>query len=278
MERQVLDLFACDLGHASGPAAVAPGDQLNRRIGCAHRLCEFDGLTRRSFEVEALLVVRRFVADLPESNAERTDVAMSLPLGIAGVIAVGHPRGGFVGVGGSYAAFRLHVLLPPVRLEVDADQRFGADCPAQADELRGTHLVRLDSTPEQVQHRRPLVAWPDALPPSVEIRKDAAPPHHRRRQIARDRHHVVAPPIGEVVPGSFNRAVGRAERLHELHVEIRRQLEQRGGLDGQWGRTAALRRDLCRQLKAPGCRNAGGRYGGVLQKRPSSHRAASYSS
>ena len=43
---------------------------------------------------------------------------------------------------------------------------------------------------------------------------------------------ILAPLVPQVIPRRLDRAVGRAERLHELHVQIRRQLEARRGING----------------------------------------------
>ena len=121
--------------------------------------------------------------------------------------------------------------------------------------------IWLDSiaAPQQVDHRRARLARPDAFAPAIEIREDAAPAHHRRRELRGDRHHVVAPAIRQVVPGRFDGAVGRAERLHELHVEIGRQLEQAAPDRRGWRRCLAeqlhsartRRRETCRPLPQP---------------------------
>src|SRR5262245_65604518 len=103
---------------------------------------------------------------------------MRLPLSIPRIVAVRDPRGGFFRIGGANAVFRFQVLLPSVRLEVDADQRLGADGPAQIHELSGADLVRFNSTPEEIEHRRTLVTWSDALTPAIEVDKDSAPSHH----------------------------------------------------------------------------------------------------
>src|SRR5262249_45326901 len=118
---------------------------------------------------------------------------MRQSLGIARIVAVSDPRGRFLRVTCANAVFRLHVLPASVRLEVDADQRLGADGAAQVHELRGPNLVRFDSTPEQVEHRRTLVAWSDAFTPAIEVHENAAPSHHRRREIARHGEYVLAP-------------------------------------------------------------------------------------
>ena len=122
-------------------------------------------------------------------------MAVSLPLGVTGIVAVRDPCGGFAGVRRAHAVLRLHILLAAIGLEVDADQRVRIRQPAQFDELAGAHLVRFDSAPQQVQHRRARGARPDAFPPPVVIREDAAPPHHRRRERARDGDDVF-PPTG----------------------------------------------------------------------------------
>src|SRR5439155_9763402 len=74
MEREILNMFARHLAHARRPTAVAPGDQLNRWINCAHGSCKLDGLACRGFEVEAILVVGRFVTDLPMPDSQRSRV------------------------------------------------------------------------------------------------------------------------------------------------------------------------------------------------------------
>ena len=128
----------------------------------------------------------------------------------------------------AHAAFDLHVLPAAVRFEVDADERLRADPPAEVDELGGPDLVRLDAAPEQVEHRR-TPPRSDAFAPAVEIGEDPAPSHHRRPELARDLHDVVAPVVAQMVPGGFNGTVGRAERLHELHVKVGGQFEPRLG-------------------------------------------------
>src|SRR2546429_3245759 len=110
MEREILNMFARHLAHTRRPTAVAPGDQLNRWINCAHGSCKLDGLACRGFEVEAILVVGRFVADLPMPDSQRSRVSVSLPVGIPRIIAIRHPFGGFLRVGRAHAALNLHVL------------------------------------------------------------------------------------------------------------------------------------------------------------------------
>src|SRR5262245_47708586 len=121
MECEIVDLFAGDLGHAAGPVAVAPSDEANVRIGGTHRRRKLDCLACGGLEVESALLVRSLVADLPIANAERGCTSMCQSLAIARIVAIGDPRGRFIGVGGANAVFRLRVLLPSVRLEVDAD-------------------------------------------------------------------------------------------------------------------------------------------------------------
>src|SRR6185295_3467296 len=91
------------------------------------------------------------------------------------IVAIRHPRRRLSGVGRpQLAANVLHVLLAAVRLEVHADERRRTNPPAQVYEFAGSNLVRLDPTPEQVQHRRAPVPRPNALTPAVEVRKDSA--------------------------------------------------------------------------------------------------------
>src|SRR5207249_6280612 len=114
-------------------------------IYCAHGSCKLDGLACRGFEVEAILVVGRFVTDLPMPDSQRSRVSVSLPVGIPRIIAIRHPFGGFLRVGRAHAALDPHVLLAAVRLEVDADQRLRASSSRQIDEFAGAHLGRFDS-------------------------------------------------------------------------------------------------------------------------------------
>ena len=107
MERQVLHVLARYFRHAGRPAAVAPADDLNRRIRRPHGLRKLDGLSRRGLEVEAVPVIGRFVADLPVPDAERRGDAVSLALCIRRVVAIRHPRRGFLRVG------RAHLTLVP---------------------------------------------------------------------------------------------------------------------------------------------------------------------
>ena len=235
MEREVLRVFPGDLGHAARPPAVAPRDHLDRRVGRAHRRRELDGLARRGLEIEAVLVVGRFVPDLPVPDPERRRVTVGLPLATRGVVAVRHPRRRFLRIARADAVLDLHVLPASVRFEVDADERLGRHPPAEVHELRGPDLVRLDAAPEQVDHRRTRAAGADAFTPSVEIGEDPAPPEHRRRQLARHLHHVVAPVVAQVIPGGLDGTVGHAERLHELHIKVGGQLEARREIDAEGG-------------------------------------------
>src|SRR6185503_11287598 len=117
MEREIVDVLSRNIAHATGPVAVSPCDQPNVRVGRTHGFRKLDGLPRGRLEVEAALVVRGLISDLPIPDAERCGISMRLSLGIARVIAVSDPRGRFVRVSSANAVFCFHVLLASVRLE-----------------------------------------------------------------------------------------------------------------------------------------------------------------
>src|SRR5204863_2309173 len=102
----------------------------------------------------------------------------------------------------------LRVLLAAIRFEVHADEGIGTHLPAEVHELAGSYLVRLDAAPQEIDHGWPRLTWTDALSPPVEICEDPAPPHHRRSELLRHRHDIVAPPLGDVIPGGFNGSIG----------------------------------------------------------------------
>ncbi len=204
MERQILHVFAGDLRDAGRPSTVPPRDQLDGWICRSHRFRKLDGLARRGVEIEAVLVVGSLVANLPEPDAQRGCMAMSLAIAVVGIVAVRDPRGCFSGVGRTHLATNLHVLSAAVRLEVDADERLRVDSPAQVDELDGPDLIRLDSTPQQVEHRWSVLPRADAFPPPIEVRKDSAPAHHRRAEFAGDRHDILTPIVAQMVPGGLD--------------------------------------------------------------------------
>src|SRR3954447_1851998 len=185
MERQVLHVFAGDLRHPAGPPAVAPGDEPDGRVRPPHRSGELDGLACCGLEVEAVPVVRSLVADLPVTDVVRPRRAVSPAFGIVRGVAVRDPLGRFPRVTGADARSKLHVLPPPVRLEVDAHQWLGANLTAEADELPGAHLVRFDSAPEQIDERLTTARWADAFAPAVVVGKYPAPPHHRWPEVLR---------------------------------------------------------------------------------------------
>ena len=248
MEREVLHVFPGHLRHARRPTAVAPRDQLNRGIGRTHGLCKLDGLARRGFEIEAVLVVGRLVPDLPVPDVPAAPRARAPSARrLSGSLQYATHSAASLRVGRAHAVLDLHVLLAAVRLEVDADQRLRASAPAEFDEFAGAHLVRFDAAPQQVQHGGTRAARSDAFPPSIEIRKDAAPPHHRRRELACDLHDILAPLIAHMIPGRFDGTIGRAQRFHELHVEIRRQLEQRLRIHQDGAAVLPLRFQRCRR-------------------------------
>src|SRR3546814_14240763 len=96
MESEHVDQLAGLADHVLRPAAVAPGDQLDRRVDAAHRPRERDRLRDRLGLVEARLVVRRFVADLPLTDRPRGGVAVGGAFGVRGGVAIAHPVGGFL--------------------------------------------------------------------------------------------------------------------------------------------------------------------------------------
>src|SRR5262245_55312595 len=105
---------------------------------------------------------------------------------------------------GAHAIFLLHVLLASVRLEIHADQRFGADPAREVYEFPRADLVRFDAAPQQVEHRRAFVARPDALAPAIEIEKDSTPTQHRGRELAGGFDDVFAPVVTQMIPRCFN--------------------------------------------------------------------------
>ena len=274
MEREILNVFSGHLRHARRPTAVAPRDQLNRGIGRTHGLCKLDGLARRGLEIEAVLVVGRLVPDLPVADTQRRRAARAPSARrFAGSLQYATHSAASLRVGRAHAVLDLHVLLAAVRLEVDADQRLRASTSAEVDEFAGAHLVRFDSAPQQVQHGWTRAARSDAFPPPIEVRKDTAPPHHRRRELARDLHDVVAPLIAHVIPGRFDGTIRRAQRFHELHVEIGRQFEQRLRIhqDGAAVLPPRVQRLRRGNPNGPGGGDTGRRDGGFFEECPSFH-------
>jgi hypothetical protein len=157
--------------------------------------------------------------------------------------ALGSAASGFLaGVPGPVPLARAGVVLAPVAEEVDAEQRLRAGPPAEVDDLSGPDAVRLLAAPDVIAHERPRVGGADALPPLVVAAEEPAEADHVRGEIRDRGDEVLAPIIGVIVPGGLDGAVGDAERLHELHVQIGRDREERGGIDPQGVGTAACRR------------------------------------
>src|SRR5262245_11171409 len=200
-------MFAGDFRHPPGPAAIAPGDQLNIGISRSHGPCKLESFAGSGFKVESIPVIGCLVSDLPVSDSKRSRAAVCTSLGISGVVAVSHPVAGLFCVAGAYLALLTDELLASVRLEIDADQRFSPDLAAEVDELGGAHLVRFDASPLAVDHCRTPVPRTDALAPAVKVAEDSAPAHHRRRQRPRHLDNIVAPLIARVIPGRFHRTV-----------------------------------------------------------------------
>ncbi len=149
VKRDELEVLARDLQHPRGPAAVAPADELDIGVHGAHRSGEVDGSPGRGFTIEASAVVRRFVADLPKPHVVGLGTAVLEAQRIAGGVAVAYPVGRLFRSRGSHAA--LGIVLPvlaAIGLEVDAQQRFRPDPPAEIDELVRANLIGLDAAPE----------------------------------------------------------------------------------------------------------------------------------
>ncbi len=100
-----------------------------------------------------------------------------------------------------------------VAQEVDAVERLGAGAAAEIDELVGAGAVGLFAAPTDGPGRQVLYRFGE----------------------------VLASVVGIIVPARFDRAVGDAERLHELHVEVRRYVEQRFGIDDDGVRSGGQR-------------------------------------
>ena len=161
-------------------------------------------------------------------------------------------------------SIRTACALPPaVRLEVHAHERIGADLTAEADELAGAHLVRLDATPEQIDQRltgaragrrlRATGSSPQRTRPTASS-SARGPSSPRRRLPARLPH---------VVPRRLDRAVGGAERFHELHVEVRRESN---AASGPRRSLPSPVRSLLRRAHRPRKRNRRSRARRLLQK------------
>src|SRR5262245_62486029 len=104
-------MFAGDFRHPPGPAAIAPGDQLNIGISRSHGPCKLESFAGSGFKVESIPVVGRLVSDLPVSDSKRSRAAVCMSLGISRVVAVRHPVSGFFCIGGACLSLRPDELL-----------------------------------------------------------------------------------------------------------------------------------------------------------------------
>src|SRR5262249_22477358 len=153
--------------------AVAPPDQLDRRVALLHRLGELDRVRDRLVLAEADCAIRRLVSDLPELQLRVRD-----PVG--GLARIARPR---------------RIALLAVAQEVDAVERLGPDATAEVDELVRADAVRLRAAPHVVPHRRTLGRRPDALAPLVIPAEQASEADRPRREVAHDVDEVFAPVV-----------------------------------------------------------------------------------
>ena len=213
---------------------VAPADQLDRGVACLHGLGEFDIVQGVLGAGEALarLGIRGLVADLPGVNGPWRLAAIADALGIVGVVAVADEVGGFGGVARALLAQGgVDIFGAPVGGEVDRHDRLGRDGLAELQKFVDADDVLFPAAPQVVDHVLAGSPRADAFAPLPEAGEDAAPADRARRQVAHHVDEVRPPAVAERIPAGFDRRVGGAERLHELHVETRRNGVQRPRVD-----------------------------------------------
>ena len=255
-----VDEVARALRHGAGPergvvaaAAVAPGDQGDGRVARPHGAGELDRVRDGLVAGEAVVAVRCLVADLPELDVEGLGRAVAAALRVVRVVAVGHPVGGLGGVARAVALGRAGVVAAAVAEEVDAGKELGADLAAQARQLGRADAVPLPAAPDVVAHRWPAGGRAHTLAPPVVAGEQAAVADDVRRQVGGGGDEVAPPRVRVPVPGGLDRAVGQAERLHELHVEPGRDRKEGMRVDAD---EVGARRHLRRGQRAGRGRHA----------------------
>ena len=94
-----------------------------------------------------------------------------------------------------------------------------------------SNLVGFQATPQVVVHRFALVAGADAFTPFPEASQNATPTDGTGRQIADSVYKLRPPLIRQKIPRCFDRRVRCPQRFHELHIQVRRQIKARCGIN-----------------------------------------------
>src|SRR2546423_1751162 len=87
------------------------------------------------------------------------------------------------------------------------------------------------AAPDVIAHPGPLRRRTDAFAPFVIAAEQSAEAQHTGREIGRGFEEIFSPIVPIIIPGCFDGWIGRTKRLHELHVEVRRDVEEWGGID-----------------------------------------------
>ena len=257
MNGNVVQVLAGALQQFAGPrplaAPVSPADQANGRVALFHGLGELNRVRDGFVPGKTLRSVRSLVADLPELDVVRLPHAVVLARRIIRVVGVGNPVRRLAGIAGSITFLGAAVCLDAVAQEVDAVERFGAYAATQVHKFVRADAVGFLAPPDVVPHPRPTAGRPHAFSPLVITAEETAEAYGAGSKVFDCLDEIRTPVVGIVVPGRFHRSVGRAERLHELHVQIRGNVEQRCGVNQNRvgiGRSQAGLRQLCQR----GCR------------------------
>ncbi len=171
MERNILEMFTGFLYHARSPAAVAPGQQLNRRVFFAHRFGKGNRMMNGRVTIEAiftLLSIGRFIPQLPEFDIIGSFGPMPAAVWIVGIIAIIYPFRGFAGRAGTQAA--PGIFFPgdfTVTFKIDTDQWFRVGLLAEIDEFVRADLIGFNTIPALVKYRHAFCARTDRFTPAV---------------------------------------------------------------------------------------------------------------